>query len=158
MINLQSSIPNQKSKVILLVEDNPDDVELSLRALKKSAMNNEVVVASSGEEALNYLIGECSGSGQNTRVTPSIVLLDLKLPKINGLEVLRRIRAEERTKQLPVIILTSSNEEKDLIDGYKLGAISYIRKPIEYNKFDKAVRELARISHYDMRQSPLFKV
>lgn len=158
MINSQSSIPNQKSKVILLVEDNPDDEELSLRELKKSYLMNEVAVARDGKEALDYLFGKGSYAERDMGVMPLVVVLDLKLPKIDGLNVLRSIRANERTKQLPVIILTSSNEEKDLINGYKLGAISFIRKPLDYNKFEKALRQLVRSSHLDDRQFPFFKV
>jgi len=151
MINRQSSNSNQKSKVILLVEDNPDDEELSLRELKKSYLMHEVIVVRDGEEALDYLFGKGHYAERDMSVIPLIVVLDLKLPKIDGLNVLRSIRADERTKLLPVIILTSSKEEKDLINGYKLGAISYIRKPIDFNKFEKALRQLARISHRDVR-------
>jgi len=120
---------NRNNQVILLVEDNPDDVELTRRAFEKSKMLNEIVVAGDGQEALDFL-------------APSVVLLDLNLPKIDGLEVLRRIRADERTKRLPVVILTTSTEEKDLISGYDLGANSYVRKPVDFAQFVEAVRQL----------------
>jgi CheY-like chemotaxis protein len=129
-------------KIILLVEDNPDDVELTLRALKKNNIMNEIVVARDGAEALNYLFGKGEYSGRDISVMPSVTLLDLKLPKIGGLEVLQRIRSEEQTKHLPVVILTSSKEEKDLMSGYKLGANSYICKPVDFNQFIDAVRQL----------------
>lgn len=131
-----------KDKIILLVEDNPDDVELTLMALKKNNILNEVVVARDGAEALDYLFGTGVHVGRNASIMPSVVLLDLKLPRVDGLEVLERIRSEERTKLLPVVILTSSKEEKDRMSGYKLGANSYIRKPVDFNQFIEAVREL----------------
>ena len=129
-------------KVILLVEDNPDDEALTLRALKKNNIQNDVVVARDGVEALDYLFGTGNHTGRDTSVTPSVTLLDLKLPKIDGLEVLKKIRADERTKFMPVVILTSSKEEQDLINGYKLGANSYIRKPVDFSQFIEAVRHL----------------
>lgn len=129
-------------KVILLVEDNPDDEALTLRALKKNNIQNDVVVARDGVEALDYLFGTGSYAGRDTSIVPSVTLLDLKLPKIDGLEVLKKIRADERTKLLPVVILTSSKEEQDLINGYKLGANSYIRKPVDFSQFIEAVRQL----------------
>ncbi|HWP23600.1 MAG TPA: response regulator [Candidatus Binatia bacterium] len=129
-------------KVILLVEDNPDDEALTLRAFKKNNIGNEVVVARDGAEALDYLFGTGSHAGRDTTVMPAMTLLDLKLPKIDGLEVLRRIRADDRTRLLPVVILTSSKEEQDLIDGYRLGANSYIRKPVDFMQFVEAVRQL----------------
>jgi CheY-like chemotaxis protein len=129
-------------KIILLVEDNPDDVDLTLRALKKGNIVNDVVVARDGVEALDYLFGTGAHVGRDLSIMPTVVLLDLKLPKIDGLEVLRRLRADERTKLLPVVILTSSNEEQDLIDGYKLGANSYIRKPVDFVQFTEAVHQL----------------
>ena len=129
-------------KVILLVEDNPDDEVLTLRAFKKNNIGNEVVVARDGAEALNYLFGAGAYSGRDARVVPSVTLLDLKLPKIDGLEVLQRIRADDRTKLMPVVILTSSKEEQDLINGYKLGANSYIRKPVDFGQFVDAIRQL----------------
>lgn len=145
MTNQQSIDSNSQSKVVLLVEDNPDDVELTLRAFKKYKIMNEVVVASDGAEALDYLF--CTGryAGRDTNNSnnlPEVVLLDLKLPKVDGLEVLQRLRADERTKHLPVVILTSSNEERDLINGYKLGANSYIQKPVEFTQFSEAVGQL----------------
>ena len=127
---------------ILLVEDNPDDVELTLRALKKNNIANEVIVAKDGVEALDYLFGTGAHTGRDTGKMPTVILLDLKLPKMNGLEVLRRLRADKRTKLLPVVILTSSKEERDMIDGYKFGANSYIRKPVDFTKFREAVHEL----------------
>lgn len=123
------------NKPILLVEDNPDDIELTLRAFRKSNIANEVLVARDGEEALEMILGE-------KRVMPTVVLLDLKLPKIDGLEVLRRIRENEETKLLPVVILTSSREENDLINGYRGGANSYIRKPVDFERFIEAVKTL----------------
>jgi len=130
------------NKIILLVEDNPDDEALTLRALRKSNVMNEVVVARDGVEALDYLFGERSYSGRDTSVMPELTLLDLKMPKMDGLEVLRHIRADERTKLLPVVILTSSKEECDLIQGYSLGANSYIRKPVDFVQFSRAVQHL----------------
>lgn len=129
-------------KVILLVEDNPDDEALTLRALKKNNIQNDVVVARDGVEALDYLFGTGQYAGRDTSVLPSVTLLDLKLPKIDGLEVLKKIRADDRTKIMPVVILTSSKEEQDLINGYKLGANSYIRKPVDFSQFIEAVRQL----------------
>ena len=131
-----------QEKVILLVEDNPDDVALTLRALKKNNIMNEVVVARDGVEALDYLFGEGAWAGRDPVKVPVIVLLDLKLPRVEGLEVLKRIRSDERTRLLPVVILTSSNEEDDLINGYALGANSYVRKPVDFTQFSEAVRQL----------------
>lgn len=131
-----------KNKIILLVEDNPDDEALTLRALKRNNILNEVVVARDGVEALDYLFAEGVYSGRDASVLPEVVLLDLKLPKIDGLGVLRRIRSESSTRRLPVVILTSSNEERDIIAGYNLGANSYIRKPVDFNQFMEAVRQL----------------
>src|SRR5713226_6858496 len=116
------------NKVILLVEDNSDDEGLTLRALKKNNIKNEVVVARDGAQALDYLFATGTYAGRNTNIMPAVTLLDLKLPKIDGMEVLRRVRTDDRTKFLPVVILTSSKEERDLINGYKFGANSYIRK------------------------------
>lgn len=129
-------------KVILLVEDDPKDEALTLRALKKSNILNEVVVARDGADALDYLFARGTHAGRNVANLPSVVLLDLKLPKLDGIEVLRRIRADERTKLLPVVILTSSNEDKDRLDGYSSGANSFVRKPVEFSEFADAVRQL----------------
>lgn len=127
---------------ILLVEDNADDEALALRAFSKMKISNEVVVARDGAEALDYLFAEGAFAGRDSTRLPSVVLLDLKLPKIDGLEVLKRIRAHEVTRILPVVILTSSKEEQDLIEGYGSGANSYVRKPIDFNEFLKAVGQL----------------
>jgi len=129
-------------KPILLVEDRQDDVDLTIRALKKNNIANEVVVAGDGVEALDYLFGEGKHAGRDASNVPAVVLLDLKLPKLDGLEVLRRLRANERTKLTPVVILTSSTEELDLVKGYSLGANSYIRKPLDFIQFTEAVRQL----------------
>lgn len=129
-------------KIILLVEDNADDEVLTLRALKKNNISNEVVVARNGVEALDYLFGTGTYAGRNLNIVPQVVLLDLKLPKLDGLEVLRRMRANESTKLLPVVILTSSDEEQDRFNSYGLGANSYVRKPVDFNQFSEAVRQL----------------
>ena len=129
-------------KSILLVEDNPDDEALTLRALHKSKIANTIVVARDGVEALDYLF--CTGpySGRDPNEVPQVILLDLKLPKVDGLEVLRRIRADERTHMLPVVILTSSREEQDLANAYGSGANSYVRKPVDFNQFVDAIGQL----------------
>ena len=129
-------------KIILLIEDNPDDEALTLRALKKNNIQNEVVVARDGAEALEFLFGQGAYAGRDMRIMPQVTLLDLKLPKVDGFDVLRRIRADERTRLLPVVILTSSNEERDRISGYDLGANSYVRKPVEFQSFVEAVQQL----------------
>jgi two-component system response regulator len=129
-------------KIILLVEDNPDDEKLTVRALKKNNIVNEVAIARDGVEALDYLFGTGAHAGRDTSALPALVLLDLKLPKMDGQEVLRRIRADDRTKRLPVVILTSSKEEQDLMNGYNGGANSYIRKPVDFNQFVEAVKNL----------------
>ena len=128
--------------MILLVEDNADDEALTLRALKKNNVSNEVVVARDGAEALDFLFATGPYEGRDMTLGPQIILLDLKLPKIDGLEVLRRIRGNEATRLLPVVILTSSNEEQDRITGYGLGANSYVRKPVDFNQFTEGVRQL----------------
>jgi DNA-binding response OmpR family regulator len=128
--------------MILLIEDNADDEILTMRALKKHNLANEVVVARDGVEALDYLFGTGAYEGRDLMLMPQIILLDLKLPKVEGLEVLRRLRACESTRLLPVVILTSSNEEQDRIAGYGLGANSYVRKPVDFNQFIDAVRQL----------------
>lgn len=128
--------------MILLVEDNPDDEALTIRALKKNNIGNRLIIVRDGVEALDFLF--CTGlhAGRDSKDTPQVVLLDLKLPKLDGLEVLNRIRENEATKLLPVVILTSSKEEQDLLKGYKLGANSYVRKPVDFNQFVEAVRQL----------------
>lgn len=131
-----------KKKTILLVEDNPDDEMLTLRAMKKNNIVNDIVVARDGAEALDYIFCVGMYEGRDIRETPQVILLDLNLPKIGGLEVLKRIRADERTGLLPIVILTSSREERDLIESYKLGANSYIRKPVDFIQFTEAVRQL----------------
>jgi CheY-like chemotaxis protein len=135
-----STAEPSRNKTILLVEDNPDDVELAKRALKKNNIMNEVTLARDGAEALELLHGRPAGAVPS--IHPTVVLLDLKLPKVDGLEVLRRIRADERTRTLPVVVLTSSKEEKDLVESYNLGANSYIRKPVDFTQFTEAVRQL----------------
>lgn len=127
---------------ILLVEDNPDDVELLLRALRKNNIANDIAVAVDGAEALDYLFATGKYADRDADETPRIILLDLKLPKLNGLQVLERIRTNKRTELTPVIILTSSKEEQDLISGYKSGANSYVRKPVDFNEFVDAVRQI----------------
>lgn len=129
-------------RIILLVEDSPDDEALTLRALTKNKIRNEVVVAHDGVEALDYLFGTGAYAGRDTGILPMVILLDLKLPKIDGLEVLRRLRADERTKFTPVVVLTSSREEQDLINSYSFGCNSYIRKPVDFVQFVEAVRQL----------------
>jgi CheY-like chemotaxis protein len=142
-------------KMILLVEDNPDDVELTLRALKQNNIKNDIAVAADGAEALDYLFKRGKYSDGNTSL-PQVVLLDLKLPKVDGLEVLRQLRANEATKLLPVVILTSSKEELDIVKGYQLGANSYVRKPVDFNQFVEAVRQLG-LYWLLLNQSPPIK-
>ena len=132
----------EKLKTILLVEDNPDDVKLTLRALKDSNIANEVVVASDGVEALDYLFGTGRFAGRASLTPPEVILLDLKMPKMDGHETLARIRADERTKLQPVVILTTSNEDRDRIESYRLGANSYIRKPVDFHQFADSVKQL----------------
>jgi len=133
-----------ENRTILLVEDNPKDELLTLRALNKCHLANEIVVVRDGAEALDYLFAKDEHDSCALNDLPTLVLLDLKLPKVDGLEVLRRIRADERTQLLPVVILTSSDEEKDIIAGYKLGANSYVRKPVAFSEFGLAVADLGR--------------
>ncbi|HJQ60701.1 MAG TPA: response regulator [Vineibacter sp.] len=129
-------------KAILLVEDNPDDEALTLRAFHKNNIRNDVIVARDGVEALDYLFATGPHAGRDVGDMPQVVLLDLKLPRIDGLEVLRRVRADERTHLLPIVILTSSKEERDLIEGYRLGCNSYVRKPVDFDEFVDAARQL----------------
>lgn len=131
-----------ENKTILLVEDNLDDVDLTLHALKKNNIKNDVKVVNDGAEALDFLFGTGKYSGRDLNLMPAIILLDLKLPKMDGLEVLRKIRANERTKLLPVVILTSSKEEQDIVNGYSFGVNSYVRKPVDFNQFADAVSHL----------------
>jgi two-component system response regulator len=129
-------------KIILLVEDNPNDEALTLRALKKNNIKNVVVVVRDGAEALDWFLGRGAHEGRDTSVLPQVVLLDLKLPKVSGLEVLRAVRGDPRTKRLPIVLLTSSKEDQDLIAGYDLGANSYVRKPVDFAEFAEAIRQL----------------
>lgn len=131
-----------EQRVILLVEDSPDDEALTLRAFRKSNIRNPVVVVRDGAEAVDYLFIQGVHAKRDPTIQPQVVLLDLHLPKLDGLEVLRRIRADERTRMLPVVMLTSSNEERDLIDGYQLGVNSFVRKPVDVTAFFEAVRQL----------------
>jgi CheY-like chemotaxis protein len=131
-----------EEKIILLVEDNPDDVELTLRAFKKNNILNRMIVAKDGVEALDVLFGTGTYTGRELKELPVVILLDLKLPKIDGMEVLKRICQNDRTKLIPVVILTSSAEQKDVIDGYSLGANSYVRKPVNFEQFVEAIRHL----------------
>jgi two-component system response regulator len=131
-----------KNKVILLVEDNPDDEALTLRALKKNNILNEVIVARDGIEALDYLFATGAHAGREVSDSPQVILLDLKLPKMDGLEVLRQLRADERTRLFPVVVLTTSSEDRDILSSYELGANSYIRKPVDFEQFMEAVRQL----------------
>jgi two-component system response regulator len=132
----------KRSHVILLVEDNPDDAELTLRAFRKSKTLNEIVIARDGVEALDYLFATGAHAGRDPTLMPEVVLLDLKLPKIGGLEVLRRMRADPRTRRIPVVVLTSSNEEKDILSSYDLGANSFVRKPVDFAQFTEAAQQL----------------
>jgi len=130
------------SKIILLVEDNPSDVALTQRALSKSRIANELVVTEDGQEALDYLFGTGRYAGRDVAESPALILLDLKLPKVDGLQVLRQIRTDERTRRLPVVILTTSKEEQDVAQSYDLGANSYIRKPVDFTQFVEAIQHL----------------
>ena len=130
------------SRILLLVEDSPSDIKLTRRALRQSRITNRLVVAEDGVEALDYLFATGAHAGRDVGDLPSLILLDLKLPREDGMEVLRKIRADERTRRLPVVILTSSQEEQDIIASYDLGANSYIRKPVDFTQFAEAVRQL----------------
>jgi CheY-like chemotaxis protein len=134
------SSTHQKS--ILLVEDNPDDEALAIRALKRNHISNEIVVAHDGVEALDYLFGTGAHAGRDLSLKPTVVLLDLKLPRVDGLEVLRRLREDDRTRLLPVVVLTTSSEEQDMLKSYSLGCNSYIRKPVDFVQFSEAIRQL----------------
>lgn len=131
-----------KSSTILLIEDNPDDEALTVRALKKNNIANDITVARDGQEALDYLFGKGKFAGRDTSHLPQVILLDLKLPKVDGLEVLKQIRANPLTQRLPVVVLTSSNEERDIVTSYSLGANSYVRKPVDFEQFIEAARQL----------------
>ena len=130
------------TRPILLVEDNPDDEALMIRALTKNGIANEIVVAHDGVEALDYLFGEGQHEGRDVEDVPELILLDLKLPKIDGLDVLRRLRDDSRTKYVPVVVLTTSSEQRDIIESYNLGANSYVTKPVDFNEFMDATRQL----------------
>ena len=132
----------ENSIEILLVEDNPNDVELALHALKKNNLANHIHVARDGAEALDYLLGSGMEAPGKINHKPKVILLDLKLPKVDGLEVLKRIKADERTKSIPVVVLTSSREERDIVETYRLGVNSYIIKPVDFEQFTEAVRQL----------------
>lgn len=127
---------------ILLVEDNPNDVELALHALKKNNLTNHIHVVRDGAEALEFLFGSGEYAGREINHAPKVILLDLKLPKVDGMEVLRRIKSDERTRSIPVVVLTSSREERDIVESYRLGVNSYITKPVDFEQFTEAVRQL----------------
>jgi CheY-like chemotaxis protein len=133
---------NENTIEILLVEDNPNDVELTLHALKKNNLANRIHVVRDGAEALEYLFGSGAYAGRDLNHTPKVILLDLKLPKVDGMEVLRRIKSNERTRSIPVVVLTSSREERDIVESYRLGVNSYITKPVDFDQFTEAVRQL----------------
>lgn len=145
-----------EDKMILLVEDNPDDEALTIRALKKNNIGNRLVIVRDGVEAIDFLFGSGIYKDRDLKDVPQVVLLDLKLPKMDGLEVLRRIRENETTRLLPVVILTSSKEEQDILKGYKLGANSYVRKPVDFDQFVEAVRQLG-LYWLVLNESPLKK-
>jgi CheY-like chemotaxis protein len=129
-------------KIILLVEDNPDDEALAIRALKRNHISNEIVVAHDGVEALDFLFGTGSYAGRDITIQPTVILLDLKLPRVDGIEVLRQLREDDRTRLLPVVVLTTSSEDQDRIDSYRLGCNSFIRKPVDFIQFSESVRQL----------------
>jgi CheY-like chemotaxis protein len=145
------------NKTILLVEDNPDDVALTRRALERNNFASEVIVAHDGAEALDYLFAAGIYAGREASIIPKVVLLDLKLPKVDGLEVLARMRADDRTKYLPVVVLSLSNEEKDILQCYRLGANSYIRKPVDFVQFSEAMRQFGRYWLLLNEAPPAFK-
>lgn len=130
------------NRIILLVEDNPDDEALTIRALHRHRISNEIVVAHDGVEALDYLFGTGIYAGRDISIKPTVVILDLKLPRMNGLEVLQRVREDERTRLLPVVVLTTSNEEQDMLSSYSLGCNSFVRKPVDFVQFSEAIRQL----------------
>ncbi len=132
-----------EQSTILLIEDNPDDVDLTLHAFQKNHMANDVVVAGDGAEGLDYLFGTGKYAGRNAHEPPALILLDLQLPKVGGMEVLRKVREDARTKRIPVVILTTSDEEEDIVNGYNGGANSYLRKPVDFNEFVNSVNQLA---------------
>jgi len=132
----------ENSIEILLVEDNSNDVELTLHALKKNNLTNRIHVVRDGAEALEYIFGSGAYAGRDVNHAPKVILLDLKLPKVDGKEVLRRIKADERTRSIPVVVLTSSREERDIVESYRLGVNSYITKPVDFEQFTEAVRQL----------------
>jgi len=129
-------------KMIMVVEDNPDDEELTLRALRQAKIANEIVVTRDGNEALEFVFGKGQYAGRNLERMPAVILLDLKLPKLSGLEVLKQLRADPRTKLIPVVVLTSSSEDEDMLRSYQVGANSYVRKPVEFGSFASAVSQL----------------
>jgi len=131
-----------KTKTILLVEDNPDDVELTLLALQKGRIANEIAVAHDGVEALEYLNGTGRFAGRDASILPQVILLDLKMPRMDGLTFLRRIRSDERTKLIPVVVLTTSNDERDRVESYEACANSYVRKPVDFNQFTESIQQL----------------
>jgi CheY-like chemotaxis protein len=137
-----SILENPGKPEILLVEDDPDDEELALRALKKINIANDIVIVRDGAEALDYMFGTGAYAERDTRWPPAVILLDLKLPKVDGLEVLKKLRADDRTKLVPVVVLTSSDEQRDVVESYELGANSYVRKPVDFNQFMDAVEDL----------------
>lgn len=142
MMNLQSEITKSQSKRVLLVEDDPDDVELILRVLRKHHIKSDVVIARDGAEALDYLLCRDIFAGHDMNNLPEVILLDLKLPKLNGLEVLQQLRADNRTKFIPIVILSSSDEEQDMINCYQAGANSYIQKPVDFTQFSEIIQQL----------------
>lgn len=142
-----------RNKVILLVEDNQDDEELTVRALRKNQILDDVVVARDGEEALDFLFGTGDHAGRDVNALPDLVVLDLNLPKLNGLEVLRRVRADPRTKLVPVVVLSSSKEDEDIVRSYSVGANAYVQKPVDFKEFDVAVRAVGAF-WLSVNQSP----